>query len=719
VPFLFTHATVSAAAAQDQQTQQAQHAVLVSSKPTADAVLQSPPKSVQMWFSETLVPATSKALVVDTTNRQIDMKDSHVNESNAEEIDLSLPLLPAGTYVVVWQTQSATDGHVAGGSFLFRIARPDGSVPPIPAVLPSGHVPGGGGIGVQSSTRLDGPNLLQTIATWIALLLLTFWVGGIFWETWIFPPKKHSASDYTTATEQASQQWRRYTPYALAGILIANMGIIAGLAAELAGDWSGSLSFPLLRAILFESRFGTFWWLREGAALAALLFALWQIRRLQRQQMLTKPALIEENPPAVETVPNACGARHRGSVRYDPHDADPAQDALLYGGPAIINVLASIPHLPRHLIEGIRQRPWYGHIEGGLALILMFAFVLSGHAAAVSSSALWAVIGIDLLHLLADAAWIGGLLYISVVLLPTLNRQSSHEWADVLATGLPRFSVVAITSVILLAATGSFNTTVHLTSFQQFWTTPYGRTLIVKIGIFVLMIGISAYHAFFLRPRLTYALAETKTVHEDLVSVNTGQAQSTAPTPPVREGATTDTNPPHLRKESTPIQEETISSRALILGKSMENWLRLEGMLGAMILLCVGLLAAFAGSLTAPTSANKPSQPSGPVSQTKTVDGYTITLKVTPATFGTNTFIVIVKNAQGQPETGAAVSINTTMLDMDMGTETTQLQADPTQPGVYSRQADLTMAGRWEVRVRVLPAHSNTFVKTTFDFSAS
>jgi putative copper export protein/methionine-rich copper-binding protein CopC len=712
VPFLFTHSTVSAAAAQDQQTQQAQHALLVSSKPAADAVLQSPPKSVQMWFSETLVPATSKALVVDTTNRQIDMKDSHVNESNAEEMDLSLPLLPAGTYVVVWQTQSATDGHVASGSFLFRIARPDGSVPPIPAVLPTGHVPGGGGIGVQSSTSLDGPNLLQTIATWVALLFLTFWVGGIFWETWIFPPKKHSSSGHTTATEQASQQWRKYTPYALAGILIANVGIIVGLAAELAGDWSGSISFPLLRAILFESRFGIFWWLREVVALTALLFALWQIHRLRRQQTLTKLALTEERIGAVACVPCATGL-------HDPYDADSTPDALLHGGPAIINVLAGIPHLPRYLIEGIRQRSWYGHIEGGLALTLVLAFALSGHAAAVSSSALWAVIGIDLLHLLANAAWIGGLLYIGVVLLPTLNRQSSHEWADMLASGLPRFSVVAITSVILLAATGSFNTTVHLTSLQQFWTTLYGRTLIVKISIFVLMIGISAYHAFLLRPRLSHALAETKTVHEDLVSVATEQVQGAAPTVPTREGDTTDANPSHLRNESTLTRKETISSHTVILGKSMERWLRLEGMLGAIVLLCVALLGAFAGSLTAPTSSNTSSQPSGPVSQTKTVNGYTITLKVTPATFGTNTFIVIVKNAQGQPETGAAVSINTTMLDMDMGTETTQLQADPKQAGTYSQQADLTMAGHWEVGVRVLPANSNTFVKATFDFSAS
>jgi hypothetical protein len=93
---------------------------------------------------------------------------------------------------------------------------------------------------------------------------------------------------------------------------------------------------------------------------------------------------------------------------------------------------------------------------------------------------------------------------------------------------------------------------------------------------------------------------------------------------------------------------------------------------------------------------------------------------VKPAAFGTNSFTVLVKNGQGQPETGAAVLIGTTMLDMDMGTETTQLQADPNQPGVYSKQADLNMAGNWQVSVRIIPAASNAkSVTTTFDFSVS
>ncbi|MFI5272258.1 MAG: copper resistance protein CopC, partial [Ktedonobacterales bacterium] len=90
------------------------HAILVRSDPPADAILQAPPSQVRMWFSEAINPLTSKAVVVDTTNRQVDRGDSHRNPGNDHEMDLSLPLLPAGTYIVDWRTQSDEVGHIVG-----------------------------------------------------------------------------------------------------------------------------------------------------------------------------------------------------------------------------------------------------------------------------------------------------------------------------------------------------------------------------------------------------------------------------------------------------------------------------------------------------------------------------------------------------------------------------------------------------------------------------
>ncbi len=104
--------------------------------------------------------------------------------------------------------------------------------------------------------------------------------------------------------------------------------------------------------------------------------------------------------------------------------------------------------------------------------------------------------------------------------------------------------------------------------------------------------------------------------------------------------------------------------------------------------------------------------------QTQQRSGYILSLEVTPDSFGTNTFTVKVQDAQQRPVKGAAILIETQMLDMDMGTQTAQLQPTVSSPGSYSGQSDLTMAGHWRVVVRLLPPNQNTFLLYDFTFSA-
>src|SRR5258708_4067739 len=105
------------------------HALLVRSDPKADARLQVPPSRVRMWYSEELNPLTSKAVVVDPANRVVNTGSSSVNSGDTTEMDIGLPLIGPGTYIVFWQTQSAQDGHVVAGSFIFYVLEPDGSMP--------------------------------------------------------------------------------------------------------------------------------------------------------------------------------------------------------------------------------------------------------------------------------------------------------------------------------------------------------------------------------------------------------------------------------------------------------------------------------------------------------------------------------------------------------------------------------------------------------------
>jgi copper transport protein len=690
------------------------HAFLIKSDPAANAILQSPPSKVRLWYSEDLNPLTSRAVVVDPGNRQVDNKDSHVTANNSKEMDVSLPLLPAGTYVVAWRAQSADDGHVTGGSFIFRIARPDGSVPPVPHVLPTGHFPGAAGVG-SSSNGFDGPSLFQAISTWLALLLMTFWAGGLIWETWILPPGAPIDPDLRATSLAAGRRFQRMAPYALVLLLVADIGLVLAEGALLAGDWSGMFSLPLLSAVLFGSRFGTFWWMRQIVALAALALTLFIARR---------DRLAGEATPAATLVHEASFAREVNSAIPDWRRE-------------LIFVLRGIPRLPRRLVEGVQRRDWASRILCLLGLALVVAFALSGHAAAVPATEFAYAIAVDLFHMLCNVAWLGGLLYIGVVLIPTLRTLPARLRARVLALGLPQFSALAIICALLLTATGSLNATIRLTSWTQLLTTTYGRTLAVKTELFLVMVAISAYHAFILRPRLARELGLEQ--EQAAVPATSGvwmldreEAQTLVGA--ARAGASSSGNADEVRSR---VQQERdngnqpgdrqpkrdtddISPRARSLEERLREWLRREAWLGGAVLLCVALLGIFAGSL-APNLAAIPSNgPKGPFVATQTVNKYAVTMKVSPAIFGTNTFTVTITTPQGQPLAGAGVVIETSSLDMDMGTQTTQLkEVGSTAPGSYSGQADITMAGHWQVVVRILLPHSPQPLTATFQFSAT
>ena len=648
------------------------HALLVRSDPAANAILNAPPSRVKMWFSEDINPGTSRAVVVDTANREVDNKDAHVSDDDSKEMIVTLPLLKAGTYVVVWRTQSSDDGHVTGGSFIFRIAAPDGSVPPIPATLPTGNIPGGGGIADASSSGLDAPSIAQAIFTWLALLGMVFWVGGVIWETWILPSSLAQDGALREAALAAERRFRRLAPIALIVVLVADVGMILAQAAELAGDFSGVVSPPLLRAVLFGSRFGAFWWMRELVALAALILTVVATRR--------------------ELPFSRAASSESQAVQADD------EGAIAGWGHELLLTLRRIPQLPGRLVDGLRARALPGGLLVLLAATLIVAFALSGHAAAVPNNELAYALAVDLLHLVCNAAWVGGLFYISLVFVPALAGLDVRTRARVLALGLPEFGAVAILSAFLLALTGSLNTTIHLTSIEQFLTTAYGRTLFVKIELFLLMVGVSAWHAFRVRPQLAQMLAE-QDAHASAGSPSPVPVAASHAYGGANGYATTGNTGGSGGHRGTGAQG-TLRELAVRL----EDWLRREAMLGAAVLLCAALLGAFAGTLQAAPSGATPTTPSGPFLQTLQADDYAITLNVVPAKFGTNTFNVTVKDSKGQPVQNAIVVVTTDMLDMDMGEQSVALKpVGADQPGVYSGQGELTMGGHWALIVKVVP----------------
>ncbi|MFF4832321.1 copper resistance CopC/CopD family protein [Streptomyces sp. NPDC001315] len=129
---------------------------------------------------------------------------------------------------------------------------------------------------------------------------------------------------------------------------------------------------------------------------------------------------------------------------------------------------------------------------------LTFGLAVGGTVVAAGLAASWAMaehastglqpgiaMPVDVVHLLAVATWLGGL----VALLVSLYRAPTDTPVD--ASAVRRFSTVAFGSVVALVATGVYQSWRQLGSWSAFTDTTYGRLLLVKIGLVALLVGIA------------------------------------------------------------------------------------------------------------------------------------------------------------------------------------------------------------------------------------
>jgi putative copper resistance protein D len=136
----------------------------------------------------------------------------------------------------------------------------------------------------------------------------------------------------------------------------------------------------------------------------------------------------------------------------------------------------------------------------GLGLCLVAAIAWTGHAASTPGQLGYLHLTADALHLVAAAAWIGGL--IPLALLLDAGRRYSAS-APLEYEAVRRFSSLGIVSVATLVISGAVNTWILVGSFRGLIETEYGRVLMLKIAIFVIMLGFAAANRVWLTPRLT------------------------------------------------------------------------------------------------------------------------------------------------------------------------------------------------------------------------
>ncbi len=96
------------------------HAFPDHSDPKVGSTISSPPAQVRIWFDGDLEPAFSTIMVHNMDGGMVSKGDGRVDPSDPTLLEVSLPKLPPGTYLVIWNVV-ARDGHRTQGQYTFTI----------------------------------------------------------------------------------------------------------------------------------------------------------------------------------------------------------------------------------------------------------------------------------------------------------------------------------------------------------------------------------------------------------------------------------------------------------------------------------------------------------------------------------------------------------------------------------------------------------------------
>jgi copper transport protein len=300
----------------------------------------------------------------------------------------------------------------------------------------------------------------------------------------------------------------------------------------------------------------------------------------------------------------------------------------------------------------------FGALVGAAAVLIVPG--AAGHAAQTSPRGLTLLF--DWLHLASGSVWLGGLIGLLVFWASIGAGRRVAALADV----VPRFSNVALVSVVLLAGTGVGETIEHMPAVNALWETGFGQAILVKTGLLGAAALIASGNLLRSKPRLVAARDR-----------------------------------PELGAPAARLLRRLISGEVVVV---------------------VGIVfaAAVLSSLAPPPPAfalqNSALAQVGPgrVAQTVHRAGYVLQVLVSPnKAVAPDSFALRITKG-GQPLRGANVTLTFNHTEMQMPQQ--EYQLTETRPGVYSRAAPaLVMVGKWALGFQITPKSGLPFTALILD----
>ncbi len=111
------------------------------------------------------------------------------------------------------------------------------------------------------------------------------------------------------------------------------------------------------------------------------------------------------------------------------------------------------------------------------------------------------------LHVVAAAFWVGGMLFLGIVVIPLLR--DIPQRAVLIERIGRRFEYGGGVALLVLLVTGLVNLASRgITSLEALWTSPIGRMGLLKLGLFAVMVFISLWHSWAVGRRAVRLLQE-------------------------------------------------------------------------------------------------------------------------------------------------------------------------------------------------------------------
>ncbi|MFD8898061.1 copper resistance CopC/CopD family protein [Streptomyces ardesiacus] len=201
-------------------------------------------------------------------------------------------------------------------------------------------------------------------------------------------------------------------------------------------------------------------------------------------------------------------------------------------GALLLTRLGLLVPVGAYLARTARARRGSTRPAAGVGVVLAVALALTWAAAehAAAGPQVPVAMASSVLHLLATAVWLGGL----VALLTTLRASRSAPGAATVV----RFSRTAFAAVTVLVVTGVYQSWRGLGSWQALTATTYGRLLLAKVALVAVLLGAAAVSR-----RWTAALVTTPAAVREPARVPERVPQPAGGRPPTEAPRPSDAGP--------------------------------------------------------------------------------------------------------------------------------------------------------------------------------